>query len=44
VAEIGLSPVAGAIGNALYDALNIRFERVPVTPEMVLEALEQQGG
>jgi CO/xanthine dehydrogenase Mo-binding subunit len=44
VGEIGLSPTAGAISNALYDAINFRFERVPVTPEMILEALEQQGG
>ncbi|MEW5957216.1 MAG: molybdopterin cofactor-binding domain-containing protein, partial [Chloroflexota bacterium] len=43
VGEIGLSATAGAIGNALFDALGVRFERLPVTPEMVLDALEQKG-
>jgi CO/xanthine dehydrogenase Mo-binding subunit len=40
VGEIGLSPTAGAVCNALYDALGVRFDRVPVTPEMVLAALD----
>jgi CO/xanthine dehydrogenase Mo-binding subunit len=43
VGEIGLSPTAGAIGNAVYDTIGVRFDRVPVTPEMVLAALEQKG-
>jgi CO/xanthine dehydrogenase Mo-binding subunit len=39
IAEIGLSPTAGAILNAIYDAIGARFERIPVTPEMVLQVL-----
>lgn len=42
IAEIVLSPTAAAIMNALYDAIGVRFDRVPVTPEMVLAALEQK--
>jgi CO/xanthine dehydrogenase Mo-binding subunit len=43
VGEIGLTPTAGAVCNAIYDAVGVRFDRVPVTPEMVLTALEQKG-
>jgi 4-hydroxybenzoyl-CoA reductase subunit alpha len=37
---------APAIINAIYDAIGIRFNSLPVTPEMVLEALQtkQQHG
>ncbi len=44
IAEIVLSPTAAAIMNALYDAIGVRFDRLPVTPEMVLAALEQKEG
>jgi CO/xanthine dehydrogenase Mo-binding subunit len=44
IAEIVLSPTAAAIMNALYDAIGMRFDRLPVTPERVLEALEKQEG
>jgi xanthine dehydrogenase molybdenum-binding subunit len=43
IAEIGLSPTAAAVLNAVYDAIGIRFQRIPLTPEMVLAALEQRG-
>jgi len=39
VGEIGLSPTAGAITNALADAIGVRFDRYPVTPEQVLAAM-----
>jgi CO/xanthine dehydrogenase Mo-binding subunit len=42
IAEIVLSPTAAAIMNALYDAIGVRFDRVPVTPELVLEELEKK--
>jgi 4-hydroxybenzoyl-CoA reductase alpha subunit len=35
-----LLPVPPAIANALYDALGIRIDEVPITPEKVLKALE----
>jgi hypothetical protein len=34
-----LLPVMPAVANALFDALGIRVDRVPITPELVLEAL-----
>ena len=46
ISETTTVPVAPAILNALYDAIGIRFFKLPVTPEMVLEALnaKQAGG
>jgi len=35
-----LLPVIPAVLNAIHDALGIRIDEVPVTPEMVLKALE----
>ncbi len=32
---------APAIINAIYDAIGVRFNRLPVTPEKVLEALRE---
>jgi CO/xanthine dehydrogenase Mo-binding subunit len=40
VGEIGLVPVAAAIGNALHDALGCRFSRFPITTDAVLSVLE----
>jgi 4-hydroxybenzoyl-CoA reductase subunit alpha len=34
---------APAIVNAIADAIGVEFHRLPVTPEMVLEALRKQG-
>ncbi len=34
---------APAIINAIYDAIGVRFKSLPVTPEKVLEALQQKG-
>ncbi|MBI4607973.1 MAG: molybdopterin-dependent oxidoreductase, partial [Candidatus Rokubacteria bacterium] len=35
-----LLPVIPAVANALYDAVGIRIDEIPVTPEKVLKALE----
>jgi CO/xanthine dehydrogenase Mo-binding subunit len=35
---ICLSP---ALANAVYDAIGIRFKRLPLTPELVLTAIKQ---
>ena len=40
IAEICITPTAAAILNAVQDAIGIYFDRVPVTPEMILEALD----
>ena len=40
VGEIGITPVAAAVGNALADAIGYRFDRFPITPDAVLAGLE----
>ncbi len=44
--EVGqgpLLPVAPAIANAVYDAVGVRIDEVPITPEKVLRALKTKG-
>jgi len=42
IGEAALNPVAGAVGNALYNATGIRFTELPITPEKVLKALREK--
>jgi CO/xanthine dehydrogenase Mo-binding subunit len=42
--EMCANPVLPAIVNAVYDAVGIRLDELPVTPEKVLRALRAQGG
>jgi CO/xanthine dehydrogenase Mo-binding subunit len=44
VGEIPLVGVAPAIANAVAQAVGIRLRSLPMTPERVLDALEQGGG
>ncbi|MBI4199643.1 MAG: xanthine dehydrogenase family protein molybdopterin-binding subunit [Chloroflexi bacterium] len=37
--QSGVSTVAPAIGNAVYDAIGVRIKDLPITPEKVLRAL-----
>jgi 4-hydroxybenzoyl-CoA reductase subunit alpha len=37
-----LLPVMPAVANAVYSAVGVRIDEVPITPEKVLRALEQQ--
>lgn len=39
IGEAAGNSVASAIANAVYNAIGIRFTRLPITPEKVLEAL-----
>ena len=39
VGEGSISGILAAVANAVYDAIGIRFTRLPITPEKVLEAL-----
>jgi xanthine dehydrogenase YagR molybdenum-binding subunit len=32
-------PTAGAIGNAVYNAIGVRMKSLPITPDKVLMAL-----
>ena len=40
------SPVMPAVANAVYDAVGVRVDEVPITPEKVLRALKakEKGG
>lgn len=37
--EVGLNPLAPALSNAIFDAVGVRVQRLPMTPDRVLEAL-----
>jgi len=41
VAETGTVPVAAAIANAVYDAIGVRIKELPVTPEKIARALQE---
>ena len=41
---MGANPVLPAVVNAVYDAVGVRIDDLPVTPEKVLRALQAQGG
>ena len=42
VSEVATVPITPAILNAIYDATGIRFTTLPVTPEKLLKALQEQ--
>ena len=44
IGEAALNSVASALNNAIYNAIGIRFYRIPITPERVLAAMEGSGG
>ncbi len=39
--EYGINPVAGAIANAVYNAVGIRADEIPMTSERMLKALKK---
>ena len=44
--EVGqgpLLPIMPAVANAVYDAVGVRIDEVPITPEKILKALRGQG-
>jgi len=43
IGEPGLVPTAPAIANAIYDAVGVRINDLPITPEKVLKALKEKG-
>jgi CO/xanthine dehydrogenase Mo-binding subunit len=42
--ETALVPIAGAIANAVHDAVGVRINSLPITPEKVLAALRAKRG
>jgi xanthine dehydrogenase molybdenum-binding subunit len=42
IGEAAGNSVASAIANAVYNAIGVRFTRLPITPERVLEALREK--
>ena len=36
------NPTAGAIGNAIYNAVGVRIKDLPITPEKVFNALKEK--
>jgi len=43
VGEIGIDTPPAAIANAIYNAIGVRFTKLPITPEDVLLALRKKG-
>lgn len=43
VGEMGGTPTAAAIANAIYDAVGVRMVQLPMTPERVLAALDEKN-
>ena len=43
ISEIGINGPAPAIANAIHDAVGIRMNELPMTPEKVLRALRERG-
>lgn len=40
--EVGMTPVAPAIANAIYDATGVRIKEIPMTKEIIFTAIKQQ--
>jgi CO/xanthine dehydrogenase Mo-binding subunit len=41
--EVGLNPLAPALSNAIFDAVGVRLQTLPMTPRRVLAALGEAG-
>jgi CO/xanthine dehydrogenase Mo-binding subunit len=42
--EMCANPVLPAVANAVFDAVGVRIDTLPITPEKVLRAIRAQGG
>ncbi|MEO7995598.1 MAG: hypothetical protein ABI743_14460, partial [bacterium] len=40
--EGALAPILPAVVNAIYDAVGIRIRTLPVTPDLILEAIQRK--
>ncbi|MET1159541.1 MAG: molybdopterin cofactor-binding domain-containing protein [Thermoprotei archaeon] len=41
--EAAMNPAVGAILNAVYNAIGVRFYELPVTPDKIIKALRERG-
>ncbi|MBO20121.1 MAG: nicotinate dehydrogenase medium molybdopterin subunit, partial [Chloroflexi bacterium] len=44
IGESSNIPIAGAIANAVYDAVGVRITDLPITADKVLAGLRAKGG
>jgi len=44
IGEAAMNPVAAAYANAIANAIGVRFFELPITPERILEKLQQKEG
>ncbi len=42
--EMCANPVLPAVANAIFNAVGVRIDDLPITPEKILRALKAQGG
>ncbi|NCB29955.1 MAG: xanthine dehydrogenase family protein molybdopterin-binding subunit, partial [Clostridia bacterium] len=42
IGEAALASVQAAVANAIYNAVGIRFSKLPITPEVMLAALKEK--
>ncbi|MDP5218891.1 molybdopterin-dependent oxidoreductase [Ruegeria sp. 2205SS24-7] len=42
--EMCANPVLPAVANAIYDAVGVRCDRLPITPEKILRGIQNNGG
>ena len=42
--EMCANPVLPAVANAIFNAVGVRMDELPITPEKVLRAIKAQGG
>jgi xanthine dehydrogenase molybdenum-binding subunit len=43
IGEAAFNPAPAAVADAVYDALGIRFNKLPISPEDILQALEEKA-
>ncbi|ADV64840.1 xanthine dehydrogenase family protein molybdopterin-binding subunit [Desulfurococcus mucosus] len=43
IGEAAMNPAVGAIANAVYNAIGVRFYELPITPGKIVEALRKGG-
>jgi CO/xanthine dehydrogenase Mo-binding subunit len=44
IGEMCANPVLPAVANAIFNAIGVRIDDLPITPEKILRALKARGG